>query len=283
MKGFRKALTGLLFGAGLALCLLPLLGNIRNQRKQEKILSTYESVEASIDGEKKDAERKAAEIYNRWIFQIRTGAGIAGAGEAEQVREYEELLNTAGTGMMGSLEIPKIDVDLPVYHGTSQSVLSAGVGHLEGSSLPVGGTGTRCVLTGHRGLPGSRLFTRLDELEEGDLLYMRILGEVLAYQVEKIEVIDPQEVEKLEIREGQDLLSLVTCTPYGINTERLVVTGRRVPYSRQSYEKIRAAVPSCRELFFSAAPFLFSGAAVGIWLKRRRAGTRGKEVQKFDV
>ena len=280
MKKARRFVTGLLFGAGLALSFAPGLGNLRNQQHQEQILSTYESAEAAMEASEAETERKQAALYNEWIYGLRTGTGIARAGQAENLQEYESLLNMTGTGMMGSLEIPRIDVDLPIYHGTSQEVLAAGVGHLEGSSLPVGGTGTRCVLTGHRGLPGSRLFTRLDELREGDLLFLRILGEVLAYRVSEIAVIEPEDVERLRLEEGQDLLSLVTCTPYGINTERLVVTGTRVPYSQALYEGEEPGIPSIRELLFAALPFLFSGAAAGIWIKKHRAGGKGKEVQK---
>lgn len=274
----RKWLTGLLFGAGLALCLAPLAGNIRDRQRQENILSTYESAEAEIEDRELRLAWERADMYNRRLFRLREGADIAGAGETEELGEYENLLNTAGTGMMCSLEIPKIDVDLPVYHGTAPEVLSAGVGHLEGSSLPVGGNDTRCVLTGHRGLPGSRLFTRLDELREGDDLFLRVLGQMLAYEVTEIQVIRPEEVETLEIREGEDLLSLVTCTPYGINTERLVVTGRRTAYSQEIYLGIRPGLPSARELIFSAMPFLLSGAAAGILIRRSRAGKRRKEV-----
>ncbi len=278
----KKFLTGILFAAGLALCLTPLAGNVRSQRKQEVILATYENREEKLDDSALQEERRLAEAYNQWIYRTREGTGIAETQGTGGIPEYSELLNTAGTGMMGSLEIPGIDVDLPVYHGTEPEVLAAGAGHLEGSSLPVGGAGTRCVLTGHRGLPGSRLFTRLDELERGDLIFLRVLRQVLAYEVREIEVIDPEQVERLEIREGQDLVSLVTCTPYGINTERLVVTGIRVPYDPRQYEEIRPGIPSCRELIFSALPFLFSGTAAGIWIRRYRKNRKRKEEQ-IDV
>ena len=158
---------------------------------------------------------------------------------------------------MGSVEIPKIGVNLPVYHGTSEEVLSVGAGHVQESSLPIGGTSTRTIITGHRGLPNSKLFTRLDEMEKGDLFYLHTMGEILAYQVREIQVIKPEKVDVLKIKEGEDLATLITCTPYGINSHRLLVTGERIPYVEQEYEEIQEKMMSPRELVFLALPFLF--------------------------
>ena len=188
------------------------------------------------------------------------------------MEEYEGLLNAEKiqTGMMCVLEIPSIDLRLPVYHGTSEAVLKEGVGHLMDSSLPIGGENTHCVMTGHRGLASARLFTRLDELKEGDEFFLEVLGEKLAYKVEEINVILPEEVESLEIRPGEDLVSLVTCTPYGINTHRLVITGKRVVYEEKKEEEIKKKRPSVREMIFTMIPILFLVYVVIERIKRKR-------------
>ncbi len=146
----------------------------------------------------------------------------------EQYAEYLELLNVSGLGIMGYIEIPEISVRLPVYHGTDESVLQIAVGHLEWSSLPVGGESSHCVLSGHRALPSAKLFTDLDKLREGDIFMLRVLDEVLTYEVDKISIVEPSQVSALQVIEGEDLCTLVTCTPYGINTHRLLVRGHRI-------------------------------------------------------
>ena len=171
---------------------------------------------------------------------------------------------------MGSIEIPRISVNLPIYHGTSDEVLSSGVGHVLGSSLPIGGADTRSLLTAHRGLPNSKLFTRLDEIIEGDLFFIRVQNNTLAYKVNKIEVINPEEVEKLKIKENEDLISLITCTPYGINTHRLVVTGERVPFDKEEYENIDKKVMSFREIAFTIIPLALLGLVIGLKVKDKK-------------
>ena len=145
-----------------------------------------------------------------------------------QKKEYTKLLDISGTGIMGYIEIPSIRCSLPIYHGTEESALQIAVGHLEWSSLPVGGESTHCVLSGHRGLPSAKLFTNLDQLKEGDVFLLRVLDEVLTYEVDQILIVEPQETDSLTIEEGKDLCTLVTCTPYGINTHRLLVRGHRI-------------------------------------------------------
>ena len=171
---------------------------------------------------------------------------------------------------MGSIEIPKINVDIPIYHGTSDEVLSTGVGHLQDSSLPVGGNNSRCILTGHRGLPNSKLFTRLDELEIDDLFFISTCGEVLAYRITDIKIMEPEEAEMLGILPEKDLCTLITCTPYGINTQRLVVTGERVPYEEVQYDNIEKNFPSFREIFFAALPFLFIVVGLISFFRRKK-------------
>lgn len=146
----------------------------------------------------------------------------------EERKEYESLLNVSENGIIGYIEIPVINCSLPIYHGTDETVLQIAVGHIEGSSLPVGGLGTHCVLSGHRGLPSAKLFTNLDKLSEKDTFYIRVLNETLTYEVDQIRIVEPHEVEALEIEPGKDYCTLVTCTPYGINTHRLLVRGHRI-------------------------------------------------------
>lgn len=153
---------------------------------------------------------------NRWAFS------------EEDTEEYEQVLNVGGTGIIGYVEIPSIKVSLPIYHGTDEAVLQIAVGHIQGSSLPVDGENTHCVVSGHRGLPSAKLFTDLDEMKEGDLFMIRVLDEILTYEVDQIHIVLPEDLTALEIEEGKDLCTLVTCTPYGINTHRLLVRGHRV-------------------------------------------------------
>ena len=177
---------------------------------------------------------------------------------------------------MGTLQIPKINVNLPIYHGTDEEVLKNGIGHLQGSSLPVGGENTHCVLTGHRGLPNSKLFTRLDELENGDLFFIDVCGTKMAYQVKNLQIIKPEEVDCLNIEAEKDLVSLVTCTPYGINTHRLVVTGERISYQKGEEKKIKGKMMSFRELLFAAMPVVFICYAI-VNLLRYGGGKKERE------
>ena len=177
---------------------------------------------------------------------------------------------------MGSLEIPKISVNLPIYHGTDEEVLSTGIGHMEGTSLPIGGNNTRTILAGHRGLPNSKLFTRLDELEKGDYFFIHVLDEVLAYEVIDIEVIEPEDSGKLGVAPEKDLATLLTCTPYGLNTHRLIVTGERVAYDEVEYGLIKKELMSFRELFFAILPFAFFCIGIGKVIKNRKSKKRKK-------
>lgn len=262
----RKSIVNkIIFIIGFLLCSYPLVSNIVEGYLQRGVISTYEK---DVKGRDKDyiANMKAdVHFYNECLFNYE---GLKDSTLSDE--NYNRLLNTSNNGVMGSLEIPKIKVDLPIYHGVEDSVLSVGVGHVEGSSLPLGGESTRSVLTGHRGSPNSKLFTRLDELEKGDLFYINVLDDVLAYEVNDIMVIKPEEVDKLKIQSGEDLVSLVTCTPYGINTHRLVVTGERVPYSKEVKRNIDSSSLSVREMLFSSIPFIFIGLAVFFKIKDRR-------------
>ena len=221
------------------------------------MISTYESKVKHTDKAKINEQIQKAHNYNDMLFQT-MGASVGDIDtDILSDESYENILNLTGKGIMGSIEIPKIGVDLPIYHGTSDDVLSNGVGHLQNSSFPVGGENTRTVLTGHRGLPKAKLFTRLDELKKDDLFYIRVGNKTLAYQIYKIEIVKKEEApDALGIEEGKDLATLITCTPYGINTHRLILTGKRVPYSEKKKDAIEPEMMSWRELLFTALPFV---------------------------
>lgn len=221
------------------------------------MISTYESKVKHTDKAKINEQIQKAHNYNDMLFQT-MGASVGDIDtDILSDESYKNILNLSDNGIMGSIEIPKIGVDLPIYHETSDDVLSNGVGHLQNSSFPVGGENTRTVLTGHRGLPNAKLFTRLDELKKDDLFYIRVGNKTLAYQIYRIEIVKKEEApDVLGIEEGKDLATLITCTPYGINTHRLILTGKRVPYSEKKKEAIEPEMMSWRELLFTALPFL---------------------------
>ncbi len=225
-------LSVLLFMGAVAITAYPMIANYINDKHQSAIRIEYaQEVEALEDSEIRDA-RQAAIAYNESLKPIRYDReALQAAAES-----YDELLNLHGSGLMGYVEIPKIEVNLPIYHGTSEEVLQKGIGHLLGSSLPIGGEGFHSVLTGHSGLAGAKLFSDLDQLSLGDRFYLHILGETLAYEVTEINRVLPHETELLTAVAGEDLCTLVTCTPYGVNSHRLLVRGSRVPYEKAAEE-----------------------------------------------
>ena len=211
---------------GLSLLLYPTVSDYWNSFHQTRAIATYAENVAALDNASYDAIWDAARQYNRNLCSRSNSFLLS----EEQKAEYESLLDISGQGVMGYIEIPEIDVSLPIYHGTEDPVLQVAVGHLEWTSLPVGGESTHCVLSGHRGLPSAKLFTDLDKLREGDTFLLRVLDEILTYEVDQILIVEPQDTAALEIAEGEDYCTLVTCTPYGINTHRLLVCGSRIPY-----------------------------------------------------
>ena len=216
--------------AGLSLLLYPTVSDWWNSYHQTKAIATYAQDVANLSKEDYEKIWKAATEYNASLTERNSDYTLT----EEQKRQYEQLLDVSGTGVMGYIEIPSIDCSLPIYHGTQESVLQIAVGHIEWSSLPVGGAGTHCVVSGHRGLPRAKLFTSLDKLTEGDTFMLRVLDEVLTYEVDQILIVEPQETESLRIEEGKDYCTLVTCTPYGINTHRLLVRGHRIENQDES-------------------------------------------------
>ena len=209
---------------GLSLLLYPTASDYWNYFHQTRAIATYAENVAKLDNNQYDQLWEDARAYNE-ALRFRSNPYYL---SEEQKTQYESLLDVSGLGVMGYIEIPEIDVSLPIYHGTEESVLQVAVGHLDWTSLPVGGESTHCVLSGHRGLPSAKLFTNLDKLQTGDIFMLRVLDNVLTYEVDQILIVEPQETGALQIEEGKDYCTLVTCTPYGINTHRLLVRGHRI-------------------------------------------------------
>lgn len=267
------------------ICSYPLVSSIVEQKNLKDTVTTYqEQIESTHTSEFED-EMSLAREYNSILYQSKGKVIDQVSNSMLSAENYNQILNLTGNGIMGNVEIPKINVNLPIYHGTSDEVLANGAGHMEGTSLPVGGKNTRTVLAGHTGLPNSKLFTRLDELEEGDLFYIKVCDEVLAYKVVGIEVIEPDEIDKLEIVPEKDLVTLLTCTPYGLNTHRLIVTGERVTYVEEEYQSIEAELTSSREIVFNVIPFVFVLLGVidvlgGEKSRKKRRKRKGRTLQK---
>lgn len=265
--------------AGVALMAYPFVSNYLYEREQDELIRSVDDI--GLKDEVIRTERERAEEYNSYLLEeniILTDPFDPQAFAEESDVSYEEILDPYGDGMMGYLEIPAIDLSLGIYHGTSAEVLKNGVGHLENSSLPIGGESTHSVLSAHTGLPDKKLFTDLVLLEEGDTFYIHVLDDILAYEVDNIDVVTPEETESLRIVAGEDYVTLVTCTPYGVNSHRLLVRGTRIPYVPE--EKAQAEESS----FWTGSPWMrqyvmavIGGIIlvmllllVGTWIGRRR-------------
>lgn len=229
MKKFLKKhliemILSVILLVGLCLLLYPTVSNWWNSLHQTQAIAGYTETIENTSQEELQAMLDAAHIYNESLRK-RDSSFIL---NDEEMAEYESLLNIGGSGVMGVIEIPAINVNLPIYHGTEEEVLQVGVGHIAGSSLPVGGTGTHCLLSGHRGLPSARLFTDLDRIIEGDIFTVTVLDNTITYEVDQIRIVLPAEVDELAIVDGKDYCTLITCTPYGVNTHRILIRGHRV-------------------------------------------------------
>lgn len=227
---------GLLFLVGFGILSYPTISDQWNTYRQSRLISTYEAAVAEMKPEDYSREWEAARGFNDTLEKNNLYGDAFGSSEGEITdTEYWKILNTAGDGIMGYLSIPKINIRLGIYHGTAEDVLQTGIGHLDGTKLPIGGESTHSVLAAHRGLPSARLFTDVDQLERGDRFYIHILDEILAYEVDQIlPMVDKDDMdtlsEALQITKGEDYVTLFTCTPYGVNSHRLLVRGTRVPY-----------------------------------------------------
>ena len=213
----------LIFFVGLAVMLYPTISDYINQRNQTRVVNSYAQQVDGLSDADYTAYFDAADVFNQEI-----AADPDALYHADHFSTYSTTLDVTGTGIMGYITIPRIGVELPIYHGTSDAVLQVAAGHLEGTSLPVGGESTHAVISAHRGLPSAKLFTNLDQLEVGDTFTITVLDRVLTYEVDNISIILPTEVDELKVVDGKDYVTLMTCTPYGINTHRLLVRGRRI-------------------------------------------------------
>lgn len=223
-KNKSTAILILVFFVGLSLLLYPTISDYWNSFHSSKAIATYAAEVAKLDPISYDQIWEDARTYNKMLAEKKNKYILS----EEEYAAYEKLLDITGTGIMAEIEIPSVRVDLPVYHGMDESVLQVAAGHLEWSSFPVGGESTHCVISAHRGLPSAKLFTNLDELAEGDVFLLRTLDELLTYEVDQILIVEPEDISALHIESGKDLCTLVTCTPYGINSHRLLVRGHRV-------------------------------------------------------
>lgn len=236
-RKIANILFGILFLIGFGILIYPTVSDQWNTYRQNQLISSYESQVSDLTEEDFTDEWKKAEAFNSNLTQNNLYGDVFGEDEKDiRTTEYWKVLNVAGDGVMGYLSIPKINIKLAVYHGTADDVLQTGVGHLNGTKLPIGGESTHCVLAAHRGLPSARLFTDIDQMKKGDMFYLHVLDEVLAYQVDEIlDMVDKDDRETLDqalqIEEGKDQVTLFTCTPYGVNSHRLLVRGTRVPYN----------------------------------------------------
>ena len=224
--------------AGVSLLLYPSLSDYWNSLHATQVVSNYAQQVQTMDRSRYETMWNDAVAYNRSLLTRSTDFALTDA----QKRQYDALLNVDGTGIMGYLEIPALEVTLPIYHGTDDSVLQVGAGHVEWSSLPTGGESTHCVLSGHRGLPSARLFSDLDQLVAGDTFVIRVLDEVMTYEVDQILIVEPTDVSALTVEDGKDLCTLVTCTPYGVNSHRLLVRGHRVENASEAIRVTSDAV-----------------------------------------
>ncbi len=267
-KHFTTILLVLILLTGVSLLLYPTVSDYWNSFHQSQAIASYVEAVAEIDNTDYEKMWQEAVAYNE---KLKDNSGRWTPTD-EELEEYERLLNVSDTGIMGYIEIPKINVSLPIYHGTDEAILQIAIGHIPGSSLPVGGKGTHCVVSGHRGLPSAKLFTDLDQLEEGDLFMMRILDETLTYEVDQVRIVEPEELSDLEIDEDKDLCTLVTCTPYGINSHRLLVRGHRVENLKEDTIRVTADAQQIDPVMVApvvAVPLILL-LGIGAWIGGRR-------------
>ena len=269
----------LIFFVGLAVMLYPTISDYINQRNQTRVVNSYAQQVDGLSDADYTAYFDAADVFNQEI-----AADPDALYHADHFSTYSTTLDVTGTGIMGYITIPRIGVELPIYHGTSDSVLQIAAGHLEGTSLPVGGASTHAVISAHRGLPSAKLFTNLDQLEVGDTFTITVLDRVLTYEVDKISIVLPTETDELKIAEGKDYVTLMTCTPYGINTHRLLVRGRRVETPDQ-YKHLRVTAEALKIEPIIVAPIMALPMLlillIGMLLSTRKPKkTRGEEHEK---
>lgn len=271
---FSTILLLVIFLVGLSVMLYPAVSSWWNSMHMSRAVAAYQEAVEDTSKAEREAMLAAADDYNRRLFERHAGIGT-------NLEDYQSVLDITGTGIMGYITIQKLDLELPIYHGMDANVLQVGVGHVSGSSLPVGGENTFCVLSGHRGMPDARLFTDIDQLVKGDIFIITVLDRKIAYQVEDISTVLPREVEELRIVEGKDYCTLVTCTPYGINTHRLLVRGHRVALPDNTelptaQEKMQGLDWKIKLLAVILALLLLLGIVL-LWRRRKRKKRKRRE------
>lgn len=233
-KKLSNLILVLIFLTGVSLLVYPTFSDWWNSLHQSRAIAAYVDQVNTLDDAQYETMLEQADAYNQTLLGKEDRYNLSDS----ELETYNSLLDVTGTGIMGYVVIPKINVRLPIYHGKDPAVLEIAIGHIAGSSLPVGGESTHCVLSGHRGLPSAKLFTDIDQLKEGDQFMLEVLGDTLTYEVDQIKVVLPDELDDIEIEEGKDLCTLVTCTPYGVNTHRLLVRGHRVETVQQNHVRV---------------------------------------------
>jgi sortase A len=288
----KKTITtiaiAILMLSGLSLLLYPLVANTWNNYRQTKLISSYEDTVnlAAENGEiDYEEELSKANAYNEELLPSILPDSFATAEAAEvEDQNYLDCLNLAGDGIMGYVQIPEIGIKIPIYHTTSEEVLAIGAGHLEGSSLPVGGESTHAVISAHRGLPSASLFTDLDKLKIGDCFFLNVLDETLAYEVDQILVVEPEETDALTVVDGEDLVTLLTCTPYAVNTQRLLVRGHRVEYTPELLEDSTVPLAAYKSIHTNYLLWVIVGLSITalfilfLYLLDRHLGKREKKI-----
>lgn len=272
LKNHRKkdiVIIVALFIAGLSILLYPWISNSIYQYKADKEMKEYENLAYGKAGENQHKEElKCAEKYNHSLLKEKVPDSFSEREGIHDDKEYEALLNPCGNGIMGIITIPSISVKLPIYHYTAKETLLEGAGHLFGSSLPVGGESSHTVLAAHRGLPSAKMFTDLDKLQKNDVFYLDVLNRKMAYSIDLIKTVEPEDTSSLNIEEGKDFVTLITCTPYGRNTHRLLVRGHRVPYVEK--EQPQYDLMPWKHILFAILGFLTAVLVLlGIYIIRR--------------
>lgn len=268
----------LIFVIGLSVLLYPVISDFVNSRSQTRAIDSYNGHISEMETEEFEELLEQAREYNKNM----TSGTVSYMDEAEAQALYMGLLSIDGSGIMGYIEIPRIDVSLPIYHGTGDAVLQTGIGHLQGSSLPVGGRSTHAALSGHRGLPSSKLLTNLDQLVPGDVFTLHVLNIKMTYRVDQVEVVEPDDTELLAVAPNEDYVTLITCTPYGVNTHRLLVRGSRIENPPEDLESAEPGV-HYKDPFLEASVVISAVivlVAVLIIIRSRKAGKRSGTQEK---
>lgn len=279
----RKRITTVIlicvFLIGLSLLLYPTVSDYINSLHQSRAVASYVKEVSQMSDNEYERQLKQAKDYNSTLADSGTKFKLSDS----ELKKYENTLNITDSGIMGYVEIPEIDCKLPIYHGIDDAVLQVAIGHLAGTSLPVGGESSHCVISGHRGLPRARLFTDIDKLTEGDIFMLHVLDETLSYEVDQIRIVTPDQTDDLRIVKGEDYCTLVTCTPYGVNSHRLLVRGHRIPNAQEGDVRVSADAIQIEPIIVApivALPILLALIAAVLIHDRRKKRKKRKDLRR---